>query len=414
MHAVGLITEYNPFHNGHLHHLQESLRAAGAGVSVVVMSGHFLQRGVPAQLDKWTRTEMALAAGVDVVLELPLPWACNSAPQFALGAVRTLDACGGIDTFCFGSEIGKLDPLQQCADLLLEQEKVVHAQTAARLRRGIPYPAARAAVLAEMGAGTAQLLAQPNNILGIEYLKALRIIGSKLRPLTIRRIGAGYHDPIPLGSIASATGIRRKLGSGEAIHPFLPPSCHALLQAAMQRGHCLDEDALLRLLAARLLISPAALRGIYQVENGIEQRLHAAALTATTFETLAQAVKSRQLTLTRVQRILCYSLLEVNAALMEDFLATGPCYLRLLGHSERGRRFLAATRKQRTLPLIANLSRAAARLKKFYANDPARCRCAEEMLELDLRATRIYSLLLCNRDGQRNRDYVEDVRNAPC
>ncbi|NIQ97403.1 MAG: nucleotidyltransferase family protein, partial [Desulfuromonadales bacterium] len=147
MRSVGLITEYNPFHNGHLHHLRESRRATGADVSVAVMSGHFLQRGEPALVDKWVRAEMAVAAGVDLVVELPLPWACNSAPYFALGAVQALNDLG-VDALCFGSEVGDLDVLKQCAGLLEEHETLVARRTEALLRRGINYPEARQQVLA--------------------------------------------------------------------------------------------------------------------------------------------------------------------------------------------------------------------------------------------------------------------------
>ncbi|NOQ52317.1 MAG: hypothetical protein GQ578_08905, partial [Desulfuromonadaceae bacterium] len=131
MRVVGLITEYNPFHNGHLHHLRESLKAADADVSVAVMSGHFLQRGEPALVDKWLRTEMALAAGVDLVIELPLPRACSSAPDFARGGVLALDALGGIDALCFGSEAGELEPLRSSAEQLVAKENLVRQKTAA-------------------------------------------------------------------------------------------------------------------------------------------------------------------------------------------------------------------------------------------------------------------------------------------
>src|SRR6056297_1555341 len=140
MSTVGLITEYNPFHNGHLHHLRESLKTASAEVAVAVMSGHFLQRGEPALVDKWTRTEMALAAGVDLGVELSLPWACSSAPDFARGGVQAISVLGGVDAFCFGSETGELAPLQGCAEWLCEQEPEVKIRTADLLRQGKNYP----------------------------------------------------------------------------------------------------------------------------------------------------------------------------------------------------------------------------------------------------------------------------------
>jgi predicted nucleotidyltransferase len=172
MNAVGLITEYNPFHNGHRHHLQESLKISGAGIAVAVMSGHFLQRGMPAMLDKWVRTRMALAGGVDVVLELPVVWACNSAPHFAAGAIAVLEACGGVEFLCFGSESGVLAPLQECAVLLNASAGRIAHETGQALRAGVSYPIARAAAMQEIF-GAAELLATPNNILGISYLQAL-------------------------------------------------------------------------------------------------------------------------------------------------------------------------------------------------------------------------------------------------
>ena len=165
MRTVGLITEYNPFHNGHLHHLQESLRVADADASVAVMSGHFLQRGEPALIDKWARAEMALAAGVDLVLELPFSFACNSAPHFARGAVQSLNGLGVVDTLCFGSEAGEVSSLQAVAQLLVEHAAEVDAGTRQLLRSGVSYPAARAEVLSAMAPElSAALVSSPNNI----------------------------------------------------------------------------------------------------------------------------------------------------------------------------------------------------------------------------------------------------------
>src|SRR6056297_684988 len=186
MKAVGMITEYNPFHNGHLHHLRESLKTASAEVSVAVMSGHFLQRGEPALVDKWLRAEMALAAGVDLVVELPLPWACSSAPDFARGGIQALELLGGVEALCFGSESGDLGPLQACAERLSRQKERVVEHTGKLLRQGVNYPQARARVLQELlpRALSAEELAAPNNILGIEYLQALQPTDSGLEPFT--------------------------------------------------------------------------------------------------------------------------------------------------------------------------------------------------------------------------------------
>jgi predicted nucleotidyltransferase len=409
MTAVGLITEYNPFHNGHRHHLQESLRVSGAEVAVAVMSGHFLQRGMPAMLDKWVRTRMALAGGVDVVLELPVVWACNSAPHFAAGAIAVLEACGDVESLCFGSESGELAPLQECASLLNASTARIAQETGQALRNGISYPVARAAAMQELS-GAAELLATPNNILGISYLQTLAASGSSLRPLTIPRIGAGYHDCVPEGKIASATGIRSLYDRGEDLSPFIPLSVQPYLQTALQAGKVLDSSRLFPLLMSRLSDEPSALADIYQVEDGIADRLCQQARFAHNLAGLIDSVKVRHFTVSRLQRILAYILLNLTAEEVLAQLAGGPPYLRLLGATSKGERFLAATRKKRTLPLLANLSRSAAQLKKFYGAESLENRRAMSLLHLEARATRLYTLLLAQWSGKdRNQDYYEAV-----
>jgi len=408
MRTVGLITEYNPFHNGHLYHLQESRRLADAEVAVAVMSGHFLQRGEPALLDKWTRTRMALAAGVDVVVELPFPWACNSAPQFAAGAVAALDALGGIDALCFGSESGELEPLKHCADALDTHRDRIVQETGRLLREGVTYPAAREQVVRGIASDDvdAGLLAAPNNILGIEYLRALERAGSGIRPLTLQRIGAGFHDLEAVGKIASATGIRRILAADEGVGEYLPEPCGSLLADALVGGEILDPENLHRQVISAIVRNSEQLVEIYQVANGLENRLIEAAQTSRGYDDLVDNVKSRQLTRTRIQRLLTYVLLGVRREPMRQALAAGPCYLHLLGCSEPGKRYLAASRKQRALPLIQNFSRIRARLMRYYRVDPARLRQALLQLELQERATRIYSLLSQKYPaGHINRDY---------
>jgi predicted nucleotidyltransferase len=412
VHTIGLITEYNPFHNGHLHHLQESLRITGAEASVAVMSGHFLQRGEPALLDKWTRAEMALTAGVDLVLELPFAFACNSAPYFAQGAVQSLDALGVVDGLCFGSEAGAIDPLNRAARLLVDAANEVAAGTAGSLRQGLSYPAARAKVLTGLAPDLPPgLLASPNNILAIEYLRALQLNASPMRPWTIPRLGAGFHSIDVSGHIASATGIRKLIGAGGAVEHLLPTACGQILKRALGDGRCLDQERLLTVLQALLLQETESLRGIYQVEHGLERRITEKAMTAATFADLVDAIKSRQWTQTRIQRMLIFVLLQVTDDEMRDFLRQGPMYLRLLGVTARGREVLARARKKKTLPVIGDPSRARAALRRFYHDQPESCRLAERMLGCDLRATRLYGLLQSTqRDVHRNQDFFQPVR----
>lgn len=414
MRIVGLITEYNPFHNGHLHHLQESLRLTGSDASVAVMSGHFLQRGEPALVDKWVRTKMALAAGVDLVLELPFPFACNSAPHFALGAVQSLNALGVVDALCFGSEAGEIEPLQKMASLLLERSGEIAAETRERLRSGVSYPAARAEVMTKLCPELPpQTLASPNNILGIEYLQALQMTSSQMQACTIPRRGADYHSTDVSGHIASATGIRKLIAEDEKVDYLLPEACRNILNEALEEGLSLDDGRLFTALQTLLLQEMESLRAVYQVEEGLEQRLSDAGMTSTSYADLANAIKSRQWTLTRIQRILAYVLLQVTTAEMHDFLQQGPMYLRLLGATDKGRQILARARDERSLPMIDDPARAKTTFKRFYRHQPEMCRLAARMLNCDLRATRMHGLLQKTQQNvHRNQDFFRNVQHT--
>jgi len=413
MKTVGLITEYNPFHNGHLHHLQESLRQADADVSVAVMSGHFMQRGEPALVDKWCRAKMALAAGVDVVVELPLPWACSSAPTFASGGVRALNALGGINFLCFGSESGHLEKLKNYAETLLDHCDLIEIKTAGLLKQGLSYPQARAQLLADLLPDNvdSQDLNSPNNILGIEYLKSLRETGSHISPVTIARIGAGYHDStVKQGQIASATGIRQGLQNGTDISEFIPARARAVLEQEIAVGASASNDRYFMQLLAQIFRQTISLSDYWLVENGIENRLLGEADHAADLEQLIVGIKSRQLTRTRIQRMLVAILLGLEKGDVAEQLATGPRYLHLLAVSQKGQGFLAQSRKKRELPLIQNFSRVYASLKRFYGVDSVEYRQALKQLDLEFRATRIYSLLLSQaRKKKRNRDFYQPL-----
>lgn len=414
MRAVGLITEYNPFHNGHRYHLQQSRLQAGADAAVAVMSGHFLQRGEPALLDKWLRARMALDSGVDLVLELPLPWACNSAPVFADGAVFSLQQCR-VDSCCFGSESGSLPELQRAADWLSEHSGLIDLATRKLLRQGKTWPQARSEIAAAQQAGTGvqEVLRHPNNILGLEYLRALGKTVDVV-PLTIKRIGAGYHQESIVDELASATGIRARVARGESVAAFLPEPVGAILNKALHEGMTVDLGILYRLVMYALQQDEKNIERIYQVDPGLSRRLQEVACRSTSYSDLVDAVKSRQLTRTRIQRLLSYVLLGLDSGLMSELLDCGPLYLHLLGQSPMGEAFLKARRKQFELPLISNYSRIHSRLKRRYEGDPERLRLAQEQLNLELRASRIYSLLLPGfGDQNRNRDFYQPVLRTP-
>lgn len=415
MRAVGLITEYNPFHRGHEHHLRESLRLTGAQVSVAVMSGHFLQRGEPALVDKWVRAETALRAGVDLVVELPFPWACNSAPHFARGAVAVLNSFGkSMQALCFGSESGNLVQLRQAEAALERDRQGLEKDIRRRLGQGENYPRARAASVRQSGLqeDVAEVLSHPNNILGIEYLRALKESDSTAQAYTVPRIGGGFHDLQPgTHDIASATAIRHRLRQGRNVATFLPQATHTPLFAALARGATPDRERLLTLLLGRLLQGAQAVKPFYLVEGGIENRLAAAAEVCSDCDELVSAVKSRHFTRTRVTRMLSHVLLGVERQWMEESLATGPLFITLLGASARGRRYLAHCRKDLQLPLIQNFSRVHAQLKRRYGRETFLSGAALQQLDLQLLATRYYTLLQEKwPGGPRGRDYFQ----PPC
>lgn len=192
MKVVGLIAEYNPFHNGHSYHIEMAKKLTGADYVVVVMSGDFVQRGTPAMIQKHARAKMALLGGADLVLELPVSYATATAEVFAYGGVKILDSFGVVDHICFGSECGNADLLMEIARILADEPEWYSATLKEHLKNGMSYPAARAAALPDYQ----EILSEPNNILGIEYCKALLKLNSNITPVTITRQGAGYHDAL--------------------------------------------------------------------------------------------------------------------------------------------------------------------------------------------------------------------------
>ena len=345
MTVAGVVAEFNPFHLGHAK-LIASLREAGATHTVAVMSGAFVQRGEAALCDKWSRAEMALAGGVDLVLELPLPMAVAPAPRFAAGGVGTLAALGCVDRLCFGSECGDADRLQAAADAM-RGEKFA-AVLKAELDRGVTFAAAQQAALTAAG-GEGDLLAGPNDTLAIAYLAANAALPSPMAPFAVRRAGAA-HDGAPAGGIASASWIRAawRAGETEEARPFLPEESFTLLMRETGDNRCPADLGRLEtaLLATLRGMSAEQLAALPDVSEGLEHRLWRAVRAAASVEEVLTAAKTKRYTHARLRRILLYALLGVDRGLW----VSPPRYLRVLAMNERGREVLAAA--QPTLPLL--------------------------------------------------------------
>jgi len=410
MRTVGLIVEYNPFHNGHLYHLQQSMKITESDAVVAVMSGNFLQRGEPALLNKWTRTEMALRGGCDLVIELPVAYATQAAEWFAYGATALLSATGVVDSLCFGSEGGDIAPLQRIAKTLAYEPPDFAPLIAEELSTGSSYPAAYSAAVKRLMEQLGDLVAaqfplsQPNNTLGLHYLIALERLASPIRPFTIKREKAGYTQAeISDSSIASATAIRKLLSEAASVSeaaPYVPASTLELLQQDMEQGLAPNSwERFAPQLFAKLIGEPAArLSEYHEMTEGLEHRIKQLlpSLSQLDVATLLGTLKTKRYTRTKLQRALLAVLLgHRKEELSPERLRTGVQYIRVLGFTPKGRELLKRMKQTAKLPVLLS----AARPAESYP-----------YLELDIRATALYALAI---PGTKPRELYRDYYNKP-
>ena len=389
MRATGVVVEYNPFHNGHLHHLRETRAATGADVVVAVMSGHFLQRGEPALVSKWARTRMALESGVDVVIELPYCFATQHAEIFSKGAISLLDRFG-CESFCFGSEDGDIDAFLNTIRFIQSNQEQYDTYIKEFIQEGMSYPSALAGAFRKLGNQDSVIdLSKPNNILGFHYLEARNQLRSSLKAYTITRESAGYHDEhFSSPSIASATSIRKSIFSTRGNHEitsFLPAgSVQELERYKSEYGEFHRWESYWTLLQYKLLSSSKdELRDIYEIEEGIENRMVEYAKSSLSFEEFMTKLKTKRYTWTRLQRMLLHVLTDTHKEEMRS-RHDSPNYIRLLGMNDRGREYIHSRKKNLSLPLISKLSSA----------DP-------HDIHLDIKAAEIYSLGLQDPDARK-------------
>jgi len=355
MSTLGIIAEYNPFHNGHLFHLERSKITCGCEHAVAVMSGDFVQRGEPAILDKFVRAEIAVECGVDLVLELPVWYSTASAEFFADGAIELLANSGIVDCLCFGSESGELAPPVQIANLLADEPQIYKAALKENLSGGLSFARARQAALAEVGVPDASLIESPNNILAVEYLKALKRRGSDITPATVKREGAGYHDENLQSAISSATAVRSALARGEldAIRRAVPPATYDKLSELS--GRLPDIDRLSGALQYIIKFRGADyLKTISGVTEGLENRIVRAANEAYSFTEILKLLKTKRYPTSTLRRALLNILLDITDEAFAAFRKDGADYIRVLAfHKEKS--FLVRRLKENSkLPVIVN------------------------------------------------------------
>ncbi len=357
MRATGIVAEYNPFHNGHGYHLAATRRLTGDAPVVAVMSGHFVQRGEPALFDKWVRAEMAVAGGVDLVLELPTCFAVRSAQYFAAGAVRLLNSLGVVERLSFGAEHAELEDLRRLAAASGDAEMT--GELRRRLDSGETYAAAMGRSLAAVSGLPAATVASPNNILAVEYLRAIDRFAPAMVPLPIARHKAAYHDTAISGAIASATAIRTALFGGDTAGAFaaLPPGSRDLstMASAEGRGPVRWCDYTQSVLAGLRRAPLDELAALPDMSEGLEYKLKAAG-NAGSLDELFVALKSKRYSRTRLQRVLVHSLLSSKRADVASWDECGPLYARVLAFNERGRGLLRAMARTATVPVVTKMT----------------------------------------------------------
>lgn len=402
MKAVGLVTEYNPFHNGHLYHLNKAMELTGADISVAVMSGDFVQRGEPAVLDKYTRTSMALNSGVNLVVELPVNYAVSSAESFAAGALKVLDYIKA-DSIAFGSESGDIERLSKLAHILCDNEDTLYKEISKYTANGISYAAARQKVVEKLtDKDTAAMLTSSNNILAVEYLKAIIKNNYAIKPYTVQRQGDSYNDTDIRSEYASATALRENL-KADNISKYIPVKAGLILSS---NANYIYPDDITEVLFTRLLDILFAsnydknvfIENVMQypdVSKEIAGRLYKSAMDMITrtvpqgaeskdngvfsFGSLCEHIKTKEVPLSRIKRALVRITLGLDKKHMEKY-ANEP-YIRVLGFDKKGQEYLSYIRKNVEVPLITKTA--------DY----------KEMLLDDIHAANIYNMIVAGKYG---------------
>ena len=403
MKISGIITEYNPFHLGHKLHLEKSKILSNSDAIVCVMSGNFMQRGVPGMLNKWNRASIALANGVDLVIELPTVFSISSAEFFSKGAISILNSLGVIDSICFGSESGRVKNLSLISEILVNEPNLFKEKLSEFLSLGIPYHRARSLSLKNFidinNFGFDEdidcFLNSSNNILGIEYIKALLTLKSNIKPLTFKREGANYNDKNLTDSFSSATAIRETYFKEKSLNMLkgsLPFETFSILEDFLNRGeNFVDTESMFKYIKYSVITNKNSLLKIPDVSEGLDNKILKEIYKANSLDELILAIKSKRYTYTRINRILCNIFLGTYSYNLLELRNNSPKYVRVLGLNEKGSKILKTIKKNSNIEIITKIP----------------SKITDPMLKLDIQATNCYSLI------SNNTRYNEDYLRSP-
>lgn len=388
--VLGIVAEYNPFHNGHLFHLEKSKKITGATYTIAVMSGNFTQRGSTSLIDKWSKAKSAIENGIDLVIELPVLYSISSAENFAEGAIKILNSLGVVDYISFGAETSNIDILEKVADILYREPKEFKAILSHELEKGNSFPKARenALLMCLNDIKTySNILSSPNNILGIEYLKALKKYKSSIIPICVHRYEAEYNDISYTGNIASSTAIRNivKNNGLNILGNLMPPQSYSSLIDSIKVGHVVPDISVFEreIIYNLRKMSLADIANLPDVNEGLENAIKNATNSCNSIVEFLNIIKSKRYTNTRIQRILLYSLLGITKKDMQISKKVSP-YIRVLGFNERGKFIVSEVAKANpSLPIITSV-------KRFVDNN--KNKNLNILLEKDIWATNVYTI----------------------
>lgn len=408
--VLGIIAEYNPFHNGHMYHLQKAKEQSGAQYCICVMSGNFVQRGNTSIVNKWKKAEMALLNGVDLVIELPTIYSVASAEGFSLGAIKLLNNLKIVDAISFGTETSDFAALNNISSIVNEEPMKYKSILNSELKKGLSFPKAREnALMLYLNDNKRydNILNTPNNILAIEYLKALKKIKSTIQPIPIKREKVYYNDNVIVDEFASATAIRKLLKNEEfsEIRKVVPKSTYQILKKETELGNVVldlsryEKEIIYNL--RRMTVSEIA--ELPDVNEGLEHSLKNAANYSNDITNLINIVKTKRYTVTRIQRILICALLGITKRDVGMAKKTEP-YIRVLGFNEKGKELISRINKQNPKATVITS------VKKFQDknNNNKNSKIYKRLLDIDIFSTNVYTMA-CKSESLANLDYTKNM-----
>ena len=404
--TLGIIAEYNPFHNGHMYHLQKAKEESGAQYTICVMSGNFVQRGTTSIINKWKKAELALQNGIDLVIELPTIYSVSSAENFAQGAIKLLESLGIVDGISFGAETSDYGALNNIATILSDEPKVYKEKLNKELKKGLSFPKARENALMlylNDNKRYVDILHSPNNILAIEYLKSLKKIKSTIQPIPVKREKVYYNDDKIVDDFASATAIRSMLKNKQFgdIRKVVPDVTYEVLRKESELENIvLDLSSYEKELIYTLRkMTVKEIEDLPDVTEGLEHSIKNAVSMSNDINHILDVIKSKRYTQTRLQRILIYALLGITK---KDVIASRKVnpYIRVLGFNEKGRDLISRINKQNPKATVITS------VKKFKTSNNSKV--YSRMLDIDIFSTDVYTIA-CKSNPIANLDYTNNM-----